>query len=433
LPTSDTHWLGLLTMLALTGCVGLVISLTRLPRSLKQLLYLALALRIVGAGLRHYMVVELYGTGDSIRYFRTGVEYAHLIWELDFASLLDPSGWVDRKWWGTQFILHFTGLVVAVIGESFFGGFILFSLLAFAGLVGFAVAFGRAYPEVPFEDYARWVWLFPSLWFWPASIGKEAVILLGLGLSIWGFVGKQGRIQWLLLGAGLALTFAVRVQVAAVLVVSLVLAQWLSFRGRWTLGRITQGLLILAVGLGTISMAAGELGLEGLDVESVGVYFEANAGRGAVGTEVSGTGSGIEQTAVGVAGIPMALVNILLRPFPWEARNLQQLVSGFEIVAFWGIVWFRRRRLAVAVGYWRSDRLLRVAVPFILVYSVSLGMVLANMGLIARQRIFLFPFLFLLIEAMPRLALARREAAGEIAPGRRRRGEGAISQLEAPA
>jgi hypothetical protein len=45
--------------------------------------------------------------------------------------------------------------------------------------------------------------------------------------------------------------------------------------------------------------------------------------------------------------------------------------------------------------------MLRLAVPFILVYSITLGMLIANLGIIARQRVFLFPFLFLLVEAVP--------------------------------
>jgi hypothetical protein len=128
-----------------------------------------------------------------------------------------------------------------------------------------------------------------------------------------------------------------------------------------------------------------------------------------------GGGSEVEAATVGLAGIPIALVNILLRPFPWEARNLMMLITAIEIAAFWGIVWFRRRTLLHALRHWRHDRLLRVAIPFILLYAITLGMVMGNMGIIARQRIFLFPFLFLLLEAVPRPA-ARAVAARAAVP-----------------
>ena len=50
---------------------------------------------------------------------------------------------------------------------------------------------------------------------------------------------------------------------------------------------------------------------------------------------------------------------------------------------------------------WRADRFLRFSIPFILTYSVLLGMLMVNLGIIARQRVFLFPFLFLLLHAAP--------------------------------
>ena len=98
---------------------------------------------------------------------------------------------------------------------------------------------------------------------------------------------------------------------------------------------------------------------------------------------------------------PMALVNILFRPFPWEARNIQLAISSAEIWGFWALAWWRRRQIVASIKNWRVSKLVRVAIPFIIIYSVLLGLLIANMGIIARQRIFLFPFLFLLFEAVP--------------------------------
>jgi hypothetical protein len=408
----DAHWIGVAALLAFVVVVGLSVSLARLPEAVKRLVYAALALRVVGTLARHYMVVDLYGAGDSMMYFEWGVRYSDAFWSGDLAALLDSSQWSGRKWWGTQFLRFVTGGAVALFGETFLGGFLLFSLLAFMGLVGFAVAYRRAYPDVPVSRYALWAWLFPSLWFWPSAIGKEALILCGLGIATWGYAGRRGRIHWLLLGAGLALVFAVRVQVAAVFVMGMLLAQWLAFEGRWTLGRAVQGLLILTVGLGTLNLAADQLGMEDLNVGTVGTFVEENSGRGAADTEATGTGSAIGEVASGIAGVPVALVNIMARPFLWEARNRWQLLSALEIFSLWVIVWFRRRNLLLALRHWRGDRLLRLALSFVLLYSILLGMVLANLGLIARQRIFLFPFLFLVIEAAPRAAAAAGGAVG---------------------
>jgi hypothetical protein len=160
----------------------------------------------------------------------------------------------------------------------------------------------------------------------------------------------------------------------------------------------------MVAGLAGIYVALQFTGIDGFDSEGVQSYLEDNKGRSV------GGGSQMEAASVGLAGIPAALGTILFRPFLWEVRNAMVLITALEIMGFWAIVLYRRRTFLTALRYWRHDRLLRVAIPFILVYSVTLGMVMGNMAIIARQRIFLFPFLFLLVEAVP--AMARRRAAG---------------------
>jgi hypothetical protein len=251
--------------------------------------------------------------------------------------------------------------------------------------------------------YARWIWLFPSLWYWPSSVGKEALIMLGLGTAVAGFIGRGERVNWLLLTLGTTLVVAVRPQVAAVAMVAFILAHWLSLGSRrWTTATTIQALIILGIGLGGIRLSLRFIGVDGIGAEGIQSYMEAESAGAADG------GSAIESVGVGWAGVPFALTNILTRPFPWEVRNAQMFLASLEILGFWAIVWYRRRNFLAALRGWRSDRLLRLAVPFILIYAITLGMLIANLGIIARQRVFLFPFLFVLVEAVPLRTTSRR-------------------------
>jgi hypothetical protein len=146
-----------------------------------------------------------------------------------------------------------------------------------------------------------------------------------------------------------------------------------------------------------------QIGVEGFDIEGVEAYLDYNTARSNRGTKV-------EVVGVGLANIPIAMINILFRPFPWEAPNTMALLSSLEIWGMWALVCFKRKTFFKSLRNFRSDRLLRVAVPFILVYSITLGMLIVNLGIIARQRIFLFPFLFLLMEAVPRVLHERKQA-----------------------
>jgi hypothetical protein len=278
--------------------------------------------------------------------------------------------------------------------------FIFFALGSLVGLICFGIAFRRSNPESAWHKYLLWIMVFPSLWFWPASVGKEAVLMLGLGVTVLGFIGKQERIRWVLMLSGMFLIYAVRPELAAVLVASMLLGQWFSLTGRWTFQKVIQTLVFTVAALYTLRFATSYMGIEEWGAEGVQSYVETDASRRATGkTNV---------TAVGVSLIqaPVAMVNVLLRPFPWEATNVMVLASSLEVIGFLIIVGMRRRNLIRSLRSWRSDRLLRLAVIFTVLYPVGLGMMVVNMGIIARQRVFLFPFMFLLLEAQPRVRQA---------------------------
>jgi hypothetical protein len=389
----DSDLLGLIAVLALIFFIAGLVSISRLPPVVKLLVYGGLLARVIGAALRHQMLYQFYGgVGDAKKYYEVGLLYADRFSRLDLSPIFDQELWHGSTWWGTHFMNILSGLVLSLVGPTMLGEFVAFSLLAFLGLVGFAVAFRRCYPWLPPSRYLRWIWFFPSLWFWPSSVGKESVTMMGLGLAVAGFIGRRERPQWLLMAVGLLLIFAIRPQVAAVILVSMVLAQWLAFQTHWTVGKAVQGVLILCLGLTAVWYSAQTLGVGSFDVEGVQSYVAGAPRR-------LGGGSRIDAVSLDWAGVSMALVNTLFRPFPSEVNNGPMLVASLEICAFWVIAWVRRRQLIASLRNWRSDRFLRLALTFVLIYSVALGMMLTNLGIIARQRVFLFPFLFLLLEA----------------------------------
>jgi hypothetical protein len=404
-------WLGLSVVIAAYVAAIAFVLATRLSTPFKSVLVLGILLRPIGALARLIVLQEVYrGSGDANVYFGKARSGATLIWEgyvSDFLAVFFAS---DAPWYGTRFMEFATTIVVSAIGETRPGVFMAFAALPLMGLLAFGVAFSRACPGGSLTRYLFWILLFPSLLYWPSSIGKESVIVLGLGLAVLGFVGKAGRIHWLPLIFGIFLVFAIRPEVAGVIVVSFILAQWLSFDGRWTVRRTMQAVVIAVGGIAALLFFLRASGLEQLDLAEVTDYVESSNAR-----DVGGD-SAIEPVEVGPLGVPMALVNILFRPFPWESGSATMFLSAAEIWLFWLIVLIRRHNFVRALRHWRGDRLLRTAIPFILIYSIALGMMMSNLGIIARQRIFLFPFLFVLLEARPREASAMKDAAGPAAP-----------------
>lgn len=383
---TSTDVLAIAFVLAATVLTCTIVGISRLPRGVKLVVLAGLALRFVGAYAREAMAV------DAGVYFKWGAQYAAYFSRLDFAPIVDPALWRSSQWIGTNFVAYPTGLIIAVLGPSRMATFFAFGLLSFGGLVAFAVAYRRSFPGAPFASYWAWLFLLPSLWFWPSSIGKEALMTLGLGVATLGFAGKHGRPRWLPMVAGIALVYCVRPQVAAVFLLAVLFAYWLDF-SLWSPAKILQGVVMLAFGLaGTWLTMSATLGGE-VSVDAIGAYVDTNASRN------RGQGSSIEGVGSQLSGIPTAVVNVLFRPFIWEAHNATALISAAELLLMWGLVWMRRRALGAALRGWRRHRMLRFAIPFVLLYVVALGMNLANLGLLARQRVLVFPLLFLVVEA----------------------------------
>lgn len=368
---------------------------SRLPRSLKWIALTALAFRVVGSFSYYGLFETFYGGGDYGMYYERGADYAERIGRSDFSMFVDSHEWLGGHWWATQFVVFAAGLLMSLLGTNIFSIFIVFSLLAFIGLVGFGAAFRRSFPEVSPERYLLWIWLFPSLWFWSAALGKDALLLCGLGISTLGFVGRDGRINWPLLTGGMVLVFAVRPQVAAVIMLAMVLSQWTAGATRWTLANTVQSVVFAVVALWAIQVGVTSGGAGSANVEGVQGYIEDRA------TIADRSGTTVGDLASGWTSAPIALVNILFRPFPWEARSVTTLVASAEVWGLWTIAILRRKNIVAAVRQWRSSRLLAFSLIFIPIYAVMLGLVVVNMGIIARQRIFLFPFIFLLLEARP--------------------------------
>jgi hypothetical protein len=404
-PQTTEDIVGLCYVIGFIFMLGLMVSATRMPAPLKRLIYAGLALRIVGGLARFVIFYEVYdGSGDAPGYYRRGWQYAQMLWQGDFRMFYDQSLWFGGYQWQETGFPPFPSMVVlALIGPSQIGEYVAFSLLAFLGLVGFAVAFKRMYPDIPLQRYARWIFLFPSLWYWPSNVGKEAIILMGLGLAFMGFIGKNDRIQWIPLLIGLFFVWAVRSQVAAIVVLCFMLAYWLGLSRRWTPGRLVQAAVILAIGAGGLYFALRTAGMQEFGVEGMQELVEANQATTVV------KGSSVDKVGLSVTGIPIAMVNILTRPWPWEARSSTAFLAAIEILTFWGIVFYRRKNFVRALKTWRQHAVLRVAIPFIIMYSIALGLVVVNLGIIARQRVFLFPLLFLLLEAAP--AVRRKRVA----------------------
>jgi hypothetical protein len=136
-----------------------------------------------------------------------------------------------------------------------------------------------------------------------------------------------------------------------------------------------------------------------------------------------------------LAAVPVAFVNIWMRPFPWDVHNVMALFSAVEVLFLWVFAAKHRKVVIQALKHWRHDRLLAFSLPFLAGYTLMIGLTFGNLGIIARQRSPLFPFVFMLLTAAGAYAgnrYWRQAPQRERAPGRQRPPVEAAARLQAP-
>jgi len=355
--------------------------------------------------MRYYVIVGVYGTGDALRYDQRGMEIAdsYRAGELTLLQLLPSET-------GTPAVEQLTGLLYALIGPSILGGFFVFSWLAFFGLFLFHRAARIGFPEADQRRYALLVLFLPSLLFWPSSIGKESLVMLGLGAASYGAARLLERHAggWVSFVLGTSLVFLVRPHVAAVLLGALGVA-FLFRRGRMSvIGPVVRlslvGLIMVATSW-VLGQAVARFLPNAADNSLDAVDQLLN--KAAYGTAEGG--STIESVVPNsLLDYPFALVNVLIRPFLFEAGNVTQLVAALETTLL----------LTLAVLSWRRLRNLPIMVfrrPYLLFSIVYIGVfsfawsAFMNLGALARQRVQVWPFLLLLL-VVPEVVEKAREA-----------------------
>ncbi|MDP8961630.1 MAG: hypothetical protein M3N32_08455 [Actinomycetota bacterium] len=389
------HVLGLVT-------VPLLLHLTRTEpdRKLRAIVGGGLLLKLFGTLARYFVAFGVYGGGDAFVYDRIGGELAASFRQGDFALGSDQII-------GTRFIEIVTGVFYTITGPTRLGGFLFYSWLGFWGLYLFYRAFRISFPEGHRRRYAAMVFFLPSMAFWPSSIGKEAWMTLTLGMAAYGaarLLSHQGHAVPSLL-AGLVGSGLVRPHMTITVVVSLGAAYLISGAKRGGFGapfaKFT-GLLVLVAVFGvTFAGVQSKFNLK----EGQGLEDVLNKTQ----TQTSQDGSEFESVAArSPVDVPLAAFSVLFRPLPVEARNVQTLVASLEgaVLLF---LFIRHRRKLVNLIPRRTAPYLTFVTAYSLIFVIAFSN-FGNFGILARQRVQLFPFVLVLL-AVPHIK--RKQASPE--------------------
>jgi hypothetical protein len=355
--------------------------------------------KIVGTLLRYYVfVVATTRRPDALNYDRYGLEVV--------AGTDDPLPSLRK----TNFIFFLTGRVYTLIGPDLIAGFIVFGIVAFFGAYFFYRATAEAVPSLNRPMCCALMFFAPSLAFWPSSVGKEAIMLFGLGLAALGAARLLGGrlLQGLAIAApGGWLLWLVRPHLIAFVTVAAGAAYLV---GRGSSAKVASaslkrpiGLIILGLlGVFAVTQAASFLGMEDLSLSSVEEELANTSTQTSQGGSAFDTGGDPETGEVQLTplSLPAGVVTVLLRPFPWEVESGSQIAACLECAVFAYLVVHRRQSIVASIRQIRTSPFLFFCWVLLAFFAIAFSS-FGNMGLLVRQRSLALPAFFVLISVEP--------------------------------
>jgi len=376
---------------------------------------LGLLSKLLASFARYQILIQVYGgNGDATRYDKAGSEYA---WAVvsggDIPELTELSK--------TFFVERFTGWVYLGVGPDMLAGFFIYAILAFIG----TYLWYRGTAEVLTVGFNRrryflLLMFMPSLLFWPSSIGKEALMLFGLGFFIWGASLAMRRRYFLALilcAASGWFIGIIRPHVVALYAAAFVFAFVFGRLGpsKSTGGGLARGFVtVLAVLLLILvsSRALDFLGVEDLSTDAV----QARVVEQNRLTFQGGSSFGSGPVSLVPSDLVVGVFTVFFRPMIYEAHSLLMMITALEstfLLLYLGVrfssVWCGLKNL-------RRRPFLLFMLGAALLYGVAFSSFL-NFGLLARQRSLVLPALFVFACIVP--AERSEEAEKERSSGSR--------------
>ncbi len=392
--------------------VGLiVVSLPALSREADRekdsrlfwLLVIALVVKlVVGAVGQLYVINEAYGgVADANGYFDAGWTLARHFRQLNFET-----GFTTLI--GTNFAKLLTGIVLTVIGSAKTGAFMFFSWMGFWGLFLFYRAFVIAVPEGRSRSYARLVFFLPSLVFWPSAIGKDAWMVLAVGIATFGCARiLTGHIVrgLVITGIGMWMTAMIRPYMGAMLGLGLAAAYIVRppREDLRELAPVAKAIaLIVLMGVALVVVGRSERFLQDRGFQNP---TDINSSLGNLQQRTyTGGSSFVPSLLTSPRRAPAAVFTVVFRPVLTDAEKSQEYIAGLEGTLLLLFVLARTRWIIAALRSVRRQPFVALAVVYTGLFVLGFSSI-ANFGILVRQRSSMLPLLLVVLCIPPRKKL----------------------------
>lgn len=235
---------------------------------------------------------------------------------------------------------------------------------------------------------------FPSILFWSSTLGKDPIVLLGIGLfaygvTLWLRTSRLTSLGWS--AFGLLIAVGERLWLGPILLSPLVIVALTKVRGLWR--KLSVVVLAAVAFVALLAPIREYLAVEALS-DSLQV-LAASSQSWAEGGSAQLLSTDLSNPVALLAFIPRGMVAALFRPLPGEIMNPFGILAGLENLVVLGLL-----ATAVRRAHWRqlADPVLVWAIGFVIVWAVVYGPIsYQNLGTAVRFRLQVLPIMLLVL------------------------------------
>jgi hypothetical protein len=325
-----------------------------------------------------------------------GISDAHFYWAQNF--IIDHFSWWHYAHYGTDFIL-FLNYPFIQLGLPFWFGFLLYGIVGFMGVlkwmqwVELVVGQKIQYKGI---NVLYLVFLFPSLHFWTANLGKEPLIFWGITTVFYAVASANYKSFSFIVGALLLVIIRPHVALMLLLAIGLVMM----FQKTYSLKkRLTIAVIVFSVFTALFYMVLQLTQIRYLDWKRMQYFNEFSI----LSFRNSGT------------YVPMLDYNYAyrffafnFRPLFFDAKSVLGFLASIENAL---LLLIYLTALVVAVVFYKKivfPQWMKMAFLFALIASLLYIQRYANLGIFMRTKIMFQPFVLIALFCIIRQGIALR-------------------------
>lgn len=283
---------------------------------------------------------------------------------------------------GTPFVNFFSSILSQGADANYLNTTLQYNLIGTIGLVFLYLSLKKYLNIFP------WYWVFvlfiPSMSFWSAGLGKDAISFFAICLFLYAVsTSKKGL---LLIAIAFFAMFMVRPHIAFIILVSYVIYFIIQSKVHFVFKLFILPIIGIGVFL-SVGFVQQYVGLEEASLDSVGSYVDGRQGVNSQG------GSSLDIASM---SYPMQMFTYVFRPLPFEASSAVALVTSLENTILLFLFIYILFKSKFNFRPFIHDKNLWLF-TYIFLTCTILAMTTANLGIATRQKWMFMPVLIYLL------------------------------------